>query len=228
MDFVKCSRRRLRETIELGLGLALAGVWAAGAAAQQTAVASPQSPGDAALEQFLDDVQTLKADFRQQLWSADGKLLDESSGTFALRRPDQFRWDYREPMQQLIVADGDKLWMYDEELAQVTVSPLDQTAGSPAMLLSGGEAVRESFDIEDSYESDGLAWIKLRPKLTGTDFSSVVIGFDDGLPRQLELVDGLEQTTRIVFSNVAVNEKLGDALFRFEPPRGVDVIGGSG
>jgi outer membrane lipoprotein carrier protein len=227
MDFVKCSRRRLRETIELGLGLALFCVGAAGAAAQQ-AVASPQSPGDAALERFLEDVQTLKADFRQQLWSADGKLLDESSGTFALRRPDRFRWDYREPMQQLIVADGDKLWMYDEELAQVTVSPLDRTAGSPAMLLSGGEAVRDSFDVEDSYESGGLAWIKLRPKLTGTDFSSVLIGFDDGLPRQLELVDGLQQTTRIVFSNVAVNDKLDDALFRFEPPRGVDVIGGDG
>lgn len=228
MDFVKCSCRRLRETIELALSLALFIPFAASVSAQQAA-ASSGSPGTAALEHFLSDVETLEADFRQELWSADNKLLENASGTFALHRPNQFLWDYRQPDEQRIVADGKRLWMYDVGLAQATVSPLDETAaGSPAMLLSGDQAVRDSFDVEDSYESDGLSWVKLRPKLSGTDFSSVLIGFADGVPQRLELVDGLDQTTRIEFSNVVVNHKLDEDLFRFKVPRGVDVIGGDG
>lgn len=200
----------------------------AGAGAQAAGNA-PSSKAGAALEHFLAHVRTLRADFRQELWSADHKLLDKSAGTFALHRPNEFLWDYQTPYKQKIVADGKRLWMYDVGLQQVTVSPLDDAAaGSPAMLLSGDQAVRQSFDVEKTYESGGFSWIELRPKLSGTDFKSVLIGFADGLPRRLSLVDGLDQTTRIEFSNVVANGKLDERLFHFKVPRGVDVIGDRG
>lgn len=232
MDFAKCLRRRLRETTSRLLLAALLLSPFAGAAAQPVQAPSggaTSSKASAALEHFLGNVATLSADFRQELWSADHKLLDKAAGTFALHRPNEFLWDYKTPYEQRIVADGKRLWMYDVGLQQATVSPLDQAAaGSPAMLLSGDQAVRKSFDIEKTYESGGLSWIELRPKLSGTDFKSVSIGFADGLPRRLDLVDGLDQTTRIEFSNVVANKKLDDSLFHFKVPHGVDVIGDRG
>jgi outer membrane lipoprotein carrier protein len=128
-----------------------------------------------------------------------------------------------------VVADGEHLWMYDVELAQVTVAPLDETVGSsPAMLLSGDRSVREGFDVVQTYTEDGLEWVKLAPKTAGTDFTSVLIGFSGSAPQKLELVDGLNQVTRIEFANVKVNADLADAVFEFTPPAGVDVIGGEG
>lgn len=231
MDFVKSSHHRLREMIELGLAALLltSPVGAVAQPAEGAAGAAQSSTATAALEHFLAHVETLRADFHQELWSADHKLLDKSSGTFALHRPNEFLWDYQTPYQQKIVADGKRLWMYDVGLAQVTVTPLDQTtAGTPAMLLSGDQAVRKSFDVEKTYESGGYSWVELRPKLPGTDFSSIRIGFADGLPRRLDLVDGLDQTTRIEFSNIVANKKLDRGLFRFKVPHGVDVIGDRG
>jgi outer membrane lipoprotein carrier protein len=185
--------------------------------------------GLSTLEAFLVDVRTLSADFRQELWTADQRLLETESGTLALERPNRFRWSYVEPVELLVVADGAQLWMYDVELEQATVAPLDEsTASSPAMLLSGDQRVRDSFDVVQTYTLDGLDWVKLAPKLDGTDFTSVLIGFDGSAPQRLELVDGLNQVTRIAFENVVVNPDLADALFEFSPPNGVDVIGGEG
>jgi outer membrane lipoprotein carrier protein len=94
------------------------------------------------------------------------------------------------------------------------------------MLLSGDKAVREGFDVVESFERDGLSWVRLRPHLPGTDFQSVLIGFDGTMPMRLELEDTLNQVTRIDLTDVDLNAKLKDRLFEFKPPRGVDVIGG--
>jgi chaperone LolA len=171
----------------------------------------------------------LTAEFKQELWTADHRLLQTETGTLALHRPNRFRWTYREPTELTVVADGERLWIYDVELAQVTVAPLDSTVGSsPAMLLSGDRAVRDGFEVVDTYPLDGLDWVKLAPKTAGTDFASVLIGFSDSVPKRLELVDGLNQVTRIELDDLAVNPEIGDGTFEFVPPDGVDVIGGEG
>lgn len=194
-----------------------------------TAWAQPAADADARLETFLADIKSLTADFRQELWTADQRLLETDTGTLALARPNRFRWSYLEPTELLVVADGEHVFMYDVELAQVTVAPLDESiASSPAMLLSGDQSVRDGFDVVQTYELEGLDWIKLVPKAGGTDFSSVVIGFDGATPRRLELVDALNQVTRIVLDNVVVNPGLDDSIFEFNPPAGVDVIGERG
>ena len=126
----------------------------------------------------------------------------------------------------MVVADGENLWIYDVELAQATVSPLDEpVAATPAMLLSGDQAVREGFDILESFRADEIEWVRLAPKLEGTDFRAVLIGFRGGSLASLELVDGLDQVTEIQFSSVEVNPPIADDVFDFEPPDDVDVIG---
>ena len=225
MDFEKCWRRRLRLPIERTLLIGLVAASSAGAQPTPVDAASDLAP----LEAFLADVQSLTAEFRQELWTADQELLQTDSGTLALQRPNRFRWVYREPTQLTIVADGSEIKIYDVELAQVTVAPFDDSVGaSPAMLLSGDRNVRETFDVAQSYRLDGLDWVKLTPKAGGTDFTSVRIGFEGTAPRRLELVDGLNQVTRIELTNLAINPKLDAAVFELEVPAGVDVIGDQG
>jgi len=178
------------------------------------------------LDRFLDEVDTLEARFEQELFTADGRLAERQSGTLVLERPSRFRWYYSEPFEQLVVADGKNVWIYDVELEQVTVTPLDDSAASsPAMLLSGDQAVREGFTVVDEITDGELKSVLLEPELEGTDFRSVLIGFDGLTPRRLELVDGLGQITEIELFDVALNGEIDDDVFRFDPPRGVDVIG---
>jgi outer membrane lipoprotein carrier protein len=226
MDSGKFWRRRLLRSTRLPFLclVALCGAaWAQPAADGNTAV------GEATLDAFLRDVHTLTADFKQELWTADQHLLQTETGTLSLRRPNRFRWIYAQPTQLTVVADGKQLWIYDIELAQVTVAPLDSTVEStPAMLLSGDRSVRDGFNVAQAYKRDGLDWVKLVPKKGGTDFSSVLIGFKGKAPQRLELVDGLNQVTRIELENLAVNPDVADSTFEFKPPAGVDVIGGEG
>jgi outer membrane lipoprotein carrier protein len=224
MDSAKCWPRRLRVPIELIAVLALALAYGAGAQTPST-----NEHGVATLNAFLTGVHSLTADFKQDTYGPDEHLVQTQSGKLSLQRPNRFRWSYAKPGELVMVADGKKLWMYDVELAQVTVSPLDDTvASSPAMLLSGDRDVRDEFDVVETFARDGLEWVKLRPKAGATDFQSVTIGFEGTAPRRLEVVDGLNQVTRISLANVAVNPELADSVFEFKPPPGVDVIGGKG
>jgi outer membrane lipoprotein carrier protein len=216
----KSWRRRLRPLIS--------GAFLACVAAVHTASAQEAGDGFATLEAFLDGVQSLTADFKQDLWSSDGELIQMDTGTLALKRPNRFRWVYEAPAELTLVADGERLWIYDAELSQVTVTPFDDTvAASPAMLLSGDRNVREEFEVVDAYALDGLDWIKLEP-LGSSDFSSVSIGFSGKEPRRLELVDGRGEVTRIELDNVVVNPELADDVFELEVPEGVHVSGGEG
>jgi len=173
-------------------------------------------------------VQSLTADFKSEIWSAEQKLEQTETGTLSLKRPNHFRWIYDAPAELTIVADGEQLWIYDAELAEVTITPFDDSVGSsPAMLLSGDRKVRDEFEVVQVREADGLEWVKLEPK-GSSDFSSVSIGFSGKEPRRLELVDGLGQVTRIELDNVVVNPAIADDVFELEIPEGVHVVGGEG
>ena len=221
MDSVKCLPRRLRASIESLLFVVALALSHAGSAQPAHADAS------ATLDAFLSGVQSLTADFKQEIYAADQRLLETDTGTLSLARPNLFRWSQAEPSELVVVADGKKLWTYDVELAQVTVAPLDDTVNSsPAMLLSGDRGVRDGFDVVETFSRDGLDWVRLAPKAGGSDFSSVLIGFEGKSPRRLELVDGVNQITRIALANVVVNPELATGVFEFKPPAGVHVLGG--
>jgi outer membrane lipoprotein carrier protein len=184
----------------------------------------------ARVESYLSGVTTLSAKFVQVVRDRQDRITDRASGTLSMSRPDRFRWDYREPYEQIIVADGRKLWLYDADLQQVTVRGLEQGLGStPAMLLSGAGRVGASF-ASVGVERDGdWTWCRLRPSPHASDFETVSLAFSaKGELAAMELADKLGQTTRIDFSELTRNTRLDDALFRFEPPAGVDVIGDGG
>ena len=197
-------------------------------AAQSAAptMASGAQSGTDHLNEFLDKVQTLRADFTQTVTDARGVELQQVEGTLAVKRPGRFRWNYTAPSKQVIVADGERIWMYDEELAQVSVRALDRTlASTPAMLLSGGRALHEHADVRELGERDGLVWVEVVPRIKDSDFEAVRIGFDDGDLAAMELVDAFGQTTRMAFSALVRNPAIDDSVFTFDPPPGVDVIG---
>jgi outer membrane lipoprotein carrier protein len=208
------------------LGLLVTG---AGVLAQDDGDATASAPRDPpnALDEFIDDVTSFSATFRQEVWDDGDELIETSTGRLSLLRPDRFRLTYETPYESLIVADGETLWMYDVDLEQVTRAPFDDGfSQTPAMLLSGDRSVSESFDVTQSYHLEGRDWVKLVPKEPGGDYASVLLAFAAGVPDRLEVVDGLNQTTLIEFSDIEVNPELERDFFEFEPPAGVDVIGG--
>ena len=206
--------------ILISLALALASIPGTGAYAAE--------PGEAEqrLQAYLDRASTLSARFTQTLIGEDGEPGQRSSGLLHLVRPGRFRWDYREPYEQLIVSDGRQVWMYDPELEQVTVQTFDETlASSPAMLLSGSGAVAEAFHIATLDREDQLYWVELVPRVADSDFQRVHLALDGDTPVRIELMDALGQTTRIELEAVALGVEVDEDLFRFVPPEGADVIG---
>jgi outer membrane lipoprotein carrier protein len=177
------------------------------------------------LRAFLAETVTLEARFSQVLLEADSERAQVSEGSFYLHRPQRFRWDYASPAPQLVVADGQHLWLYDPDLEQATVRRLDDGLSStPAMLLSGDGVLEDSFRLGAAYREDGLDWVELAPVSDAADFAGVRVGFEQGLLASMELMDALGQTTVIRFSDVRVNPPLDAQLFQFSPPDGVDVI----
>lgn len=181
------------------------------------------------LRLFLEDTRTLKAGFHQELLGPDREIVEAASGRLSILRPGHFAWRYEEPIDQLVLADGEHLWIYDAELAQATVTPLDDMApASPAMLLSGEATLDAEFDVLEDFEAGGSVWVRLAPKPDGADFKEVLIGFRDGRIDELRLLDSLDQTTTLEFFDVELNPALPDTEFEFVPPAGVDVIGDAG
>lgn len=193
------------------------------------AVAFAQDNAVTRMQNFLSQVHSLKADFTQVVLNANLEQIKKSTGTLAIKRPNRFRWDYAAPNQEIIDADGTRVWMYDVELQQVTVKPLTGTlAASPAVLLAGSNDVQKNFTVTDLGAENGLDWVGITPKIKDTDFDSVRLGFKGNLVQVMELKDALGNLTRITFSNMQVNPKLDDSLFAFTPPAGADVIGDTG
>jgi outer membrane lipoprotein carrier protein len=182
------------------------------------------------VEKLLDGVSTWTADFTQTIDDGHGKVVRSAAGKIYLQKPGKFRWDYAQPSEQTIVADGKQIWLYDKDLQQANVRDMDVSLSStPAVLLSGGATVGSQFDVTALPKSDGLEWYQLVPKHPETDFQLVRIGFDKGGDLQsMLLADKLNQITKLTFSNAKRNIKLIPDLFQFKPPPGVDVIGRPG
>ena len=186
--------------------------------------ASPASD----VEKYLAGLATWSADFTQTIDDGHGKVMRTAAGKLYLQRPGKFRWDYAEPSEQLVLADGRQIWFYDKDLAQANVRDTDSTlASTPASLLSGSGSVSTQFDITALPPTGGLQWFQLVPKRAGTDFQLVRIGFDKGELASMFLADKLGQVTQLTFSHSSRNAKFAAGLFSFPPPPGVDVIGGS-
>lgn len=178
------------------------------------------------VEKYLAGLATWSADFTQTIEDGNGKVLRSAGGKLYLQRPGKFRWDYTDPSEQLVLADGKRIWFYDKDLSQANVRDMDGTlAGTPASLLSGGVPVSSQFDISALPPSGGLQWYQLVPKHADTDFQLVRIGFDRGELRSMFLADKLGQVTQLSFSHASRNARFPPDLFSFTPPPGVDVIG---
>jgi outer membrane lipoprotein carrier protein len=176
--------------------------------------------------EFIDQTLTARGEFEQKIYDRDRKLLQESRGVLAFSRPGKFRWTYVKPYAQLIVGDGSRVWIYDEDLKQVTVKKLDQALGStPAALLAGNNEAMRAFRLSDQGARAGLEWLEATPRDKEGGFERIRMGFGASGLQVMELLDGFGQTTVLRFGSLQRNPKLDPALFRFTPPKGADVIG---
>lgn len=178
------------------------------------------------LHQFLSSTRTLKAEFSQMVIGKGGRKPQQSSGLVAISRPGKLRWDIQKPYPQLVVGDGEKIWIYDTELKQITVRKAGQAInGSPAALLSGNNDLEKNFTLKDVGEAEGMAWVEAMPKTSDSGFESVRLGFVGSDLKAMELHDSFGQTTHIRFSRLERNPVLPAATFKFTPPAGVDIVG---
>lgn len=176
------------------------------------------------LREFASQVKSARAAFTQTVTSVDGARKKESSGTFEFVRPNRFRFAYDKPFQQLIVADGQKVWLYDADLNQVTVRPLSQALGAtPAALLAGG-ALDKEFALESLPAADGLQWVQATPRAPGGSIQWLRVGFDGSTLAALQIADVFGQRSLLRFSALQQNIELPGSLFEFTPPKGADVI----
>ncbi len=185
-----------------------------------------QASGVEQLKAFLGGAKTGKTTFRQVVSSKSGRAPQESNGTFAFARPGKFRWTYDKPHEQIIVGDGEKLWIYDPDLRQVVVRKLDRALGAtPAALLAGDDALEKNFELRDGGRSGDAEFVDARPRAADTGFASVRIGLKDNVPRTMELHDSFGQVTQLTFGPFERNASVDATLFRFVPPPGADVVG---
>jgi outer membrane lipoprotein carrier protein len=202
-------------------------IFLAAAAGTALGAAAPAAQGgQQRLASFLQGLESLQADFKQVLSDRNGQPLEQASGTLAISRPDRFRWDYREPYQQVIVADGARIWIYDSDLEQVTVRKLDETlSATPAMLLSGRSNLADNFNVTQTTQEGPVQWIRMEPRRDDTDFKWVRLGFEGAVLKYMQLADKLGQTTSLEFSKLERNPPLDPSRFTFTVPPGADVIG---
>jgi len=178
----------------------------------------------AALRSFVRDVHSGRAEFTQTVVSADGRRSRSSSGHFAFVRPDRFRFAYLRPFEQLIVADGRRVWIHDPDLQQVTVRPLTQALGAtPAALLTGTDIERD-FELAGLPAREGLAWVQARPRQRDSGFELLRVGFDGRELTAVEIVDGFGQTTLLRFTRFEAGVALPPETFRFTPPPGTALL----
>jgi len=176
-------------------------------------------------QSYLRTTQSARGDFAQKVYDKDGKLVQDSRGSFMLLRPNRFRWTYVKP-QQVIVGDGERVWIHDADLNQVTVRRVARVIGStPAALLAGASDIEKAFDMKELGERDGLEWLEAKPREKEAGFERIRLGLSTGGVEAMELVDHFGQTTVLRFSNVERNPQIEAGAFRFAPPKGADVLG---
>ncbi|MDT8386814.1 MAG: outer membrane lipoprotein chaperone LolA [Thiogranum sp.] len=177
---------------------------------------------------YFSDLDTFHANFTQRVVDTEGQQLQQSEGEVWMQRPGRFRWDYRTPYRQLIVADGEFIWTYDEDLEQATIKTVDEALSStPAMLLSGFKPLSEVMSSTELGETDGVLWYRLDPLQEDSAVEQVRIGFRQRQLRVIEVKDAFGNDTRISFENVEPNQPVDDQMFKLDLPPGTDIIGAS-
>ena len=198
------------------------------AVAFELAYAEPavDAAGEKLVDDFVTNVITLQGRFEQSLVDAQGAVVETTSGTLEIERPEKFRWTYSEPYEQWLVADGLNIWSYDVDLAQVTVKPqaeaLDNT---PALLLGGSSEALEQFRFDGSAVENGTTWVRMRPVDDSSGFMRLELGFYDGQLSRMVFFDNLEQTTLVALYDVVVNEPIDAMQFEFVVPDDADLVG---
>ena len=183
--------------------------------------------GREALDRFAQGLKGLEGRFTQDVFDTKGHRKEHTTGRVALSMPRQFRWEYAKPYPQLIVADGSKVWIYDEDLQQVTTRAQQaEEQNSPLAALANPQMLDRNFLVRDAGSKDGLSWLELKPRKTdGAGFQSARLGFDSvGLAR-MQIVDAAGQRTDLAFADWKRNPAFAAGTFRFVPPKGVDVVG---
>jgi outer membrane lipoprotein carrier protein len=183
------------------------------------------SPGIDSLKYFFDQINSFEAAFGQEVLDETMDSLDHGKGKVWIKRPGLFRWDYEPPEAQEIVGDGDRVWIYDIELEQVTVRNQQQALGrTPAILLAGSGDLEQNYTVIDIGTQGRFDWVNLIPLDEESGFTEIRIGFEDNRLRLMELLDNLGQRTRMSFVDLKENQPISDSIFNFVPPPGVDVI----
>jgi outer membrane lipoprotein carrier protein len=179
-----------------------------------------------ALSQQLVKQQKLEAKFVQYVLDASGSRLQETHGEMILWAPNQFWWQTQDPFAQLIVSNGQRLWIYDKDLEQVTVQPVDnRTTSTPALLLSGnGQDIDKEFVVEMAQTEDGLTLYRLIPKDPESLYQSLRLNFKNDQLLEMQIQDTLFQKTSLIFSDVVVNPMIDESIFQFVVPKGVDLV----
>lgn len=190
-----------------------------------TSIALAAPSGEARLKDYLKGLNTLTSEFHQYTLSADGGRMIESEGTFYLQRPGRFRWEYRAPMEQVIVADGDRVWLHDIELDQIShQSQSSALDGTPAQLLASNEPIDRHFEIVTWDPGDGRDWVELQPKKADGQVTRIRIGFIGEALDTLLMEDSFGQITRFSFLDTKRNPKLDAKLFKLDRPIGGDFL----
>jgi outer membrane lipoprotein carrier protein len=202
-------------TVAIGLSAALFSAQAAASALEQ-------------FKQFVASTQSAKGEFVQRLVKTDSgtvKVSNTSSGTFVFSRPGKFIWTYQKPYEQVLQADGDKLFIYDKDLNQVTTKKLGNALGSsPAAILFGSNDLEKNFTLKEGGTKDGMEWLEATPKTKDTTFDRIGIALKDGVPHAMELRDSFGQTSLLSFTNFEKNPPLKATSFTFVVPKGADVF----
>ena len=181
------------------------------------------------LNQALKSLDNLTADFKQTVLDDEKQVVQQSSGQLAIQRPGKFSWIYKSPYEQQIVADGSELWIYDVDLDQVTVKPMDSgLATAPIMILMKQNEIGEEFTVSEIGQRKFLYWVELEPNSKDLEYTHVYLGLQDGQVKAMELRDNFGQSTQIVFENLRLNVVHDPRTFQFVPPDGVDVFGVGG
>ncbi len=189
-------------------------------------VAVPAQAG--ALEQlreFLAQTRSAQGEFTQQLLRENGQVAESSSGGFAFSKPGRFRWEVRKPFEQLLVADGSKLYFFDKDLNQVTVKKLAESMSStPAAILFGTGDLDREFQMRELAPKDGREWLEALPRSKEPGFERIALAFRNGLPEVMEVRDAFGRTSRFTFSGITRNAAVAPESFRFVLPKGADIV----
>ena len=186
-----------------------------------------ENTGVKQLKTFLKKSKNFKAAFTQSLFDENGIELQFSAGRFSLKKPGKFSWDYEEPYHQIIMSNGKLIWMFDSELEQVTIKPVDSSLSKTSMVLLFNETdVDKDFKIIKLDVIQGISWLELTARDQESEFSNIIVGMKNNLISGIKLIDGFGQTTVISFTDISTSHTFKKNRFEFVIPKNADVIGG--